>query len=167
MSCQEDTSAARPRPLFNVRLVIPPRALGRRCAGPRHRTDGNRDPRHGQWRRPFGYAFDLARLSASSRCQAARTSVGRRWRGTPFLGGNVSNGLGERPAVAPNILHDVLPLAKGHVRRRLQDSRTTLPGILEMLVNVLNMHVQVLAYFVGAGRPKLSTLAAQHDGALG
>jgi hypothetical protein len=69
--------------------------------------------------------------------------------------------------VAPKVLHGVLPLAEGHVRRRLQDSRTTLPGILKMLVNVLNMYVQELAYFVGARRPKLSTLAAQHDGTLG
>jgi len=39
--------------------------------------------------------------------------------------------------------------------------------MLEMLVNILNMHVHVLAYFVGARRPKLGTLAAQHDGAFG
>ena len=45
--------------------------------------------------------------------------------------------------------------------------RTTLPDMLEMLVNVRNMHGHVLAYFVGARRPKLGPLAAQHDGALG
>src|SRR5262249_45515398 len=95
-----------------------------------------------------------------------RTSLGRRWRGTPLLGGNVGYGLGERPAVAPQVLHCVLPFAKGHVRRRLQDSRITPPGMLEVLVNVLDMNVQELAYFVGAWRPKLSTLAAQHNGAL-
>jgi hypothetical protein len=69
--------------------------------------------------------------------------------------------------VAPKILHGLLPLAEGHIRRRLQDSLTTLPGILEMPVNVVNMNVQELAYFVGARRPKLGTLAAQDDGALG
>jgi hypothetical protein len=69
--------------------------------------------------------------------------------------------------VAPKILHGVLPLAEWHDRRRLQDSRTTLPGILEMPVNVINMNVQELAYFVGTRRPKLATLAAQDDGALG
>jgi len=39
--------------------------------------------------------------------------------------------------------------------------------MLEMLVNVLNMDDHVLAYFVGAWRPKLGALAAQHDGAVG
>src|SRR5437773_4610372 len=36
-----------------------------------------------------------------------------------------------------------------------------------MLVNVLNMHRNVLAYLVGARGPKLATLTAQHDGAFG
>ena len=33
----------------------------------------------------------------------------------------------------PNVLHRVLALAEGHVRRCLKDPRTTLPGMLEML----------------------------------
>jgi len=41
-----------------------------------------------------------------------------------------------------------------------------LPGMLEMLVNVVNVHVDVLVYFVGARRRKLDTLAAQHNGSL-
>jgi len=59
-----------------------------------------------------------------------------------------------------------LPLAKGRVRGWLQDARATPPGTLEMLVNVVNMHCHVLAYLVRSRRPKLSTLTAQHDGAL-
>jgi hypothetical protein len=39
--------------------------------------------------------------------------------------------------------------------------------MLEMLINVLNVHNDVLAYFVDARRPKLATLTAQHDGTLG
>src|SRR5262249_37159744 len=39
--------------------------------------------------------------------------------------------------------------------------------MLEMLVNVLNMHKHVQAYLVGARGPKLATLTAQHDSALG
>jgi hypothetical protein len=39
--------------------------------------------------------------------------------------------------------------------------------MLEMLINVVNMHEDVLIYFVGARRPKLGTLTAQHDGILG
>ncbi len=39
--------------------------------------------------------------------------------------------------------------------------------MLEMLVNVLNMHDHVLANFVRPRRPKLGALPAQHDGALG
>jgi hypothetical protein len=67
----------------------------------------------------------------------------------------------------PKVLHRILALAEGHVRRRLQDARTTLPGVLEMLVNVINMHDHVLAYFVGARRSKLRALPAQHDSAFG
>jgi len=66
----------------------------------------------------------------------------------------------------PKVLHGVLPLAEGHVRRQLQDARATLLGMLEMLVNILDMYGHVLAYLVGARRPKLGTLAAQHDSAL-
>jgi hypothetical protein len=51
------------------------------------------------------------------------------------------------------VLDRVLPLAEGHVRRRLQDARTTLLG-------VLNMYGHVLAHLVGARRPKLGSLAA-------
>src|SRR6266849_8206568 len=39
--------------------------------------------------------------------------------------------------------------------------------MLKMRVDVLNMHSHVLAYFVRPRRPKLTTLAAQHDRALG
>ncbi len=39
--------------------------------------------------------------------------------------------------------------------------------MLEMVVNVLDMHNHVLAYVVGAREPKLATLTAQHDSALG
>jgi hypothetical protein len=60
-----------------------------------------------------------------------------------------------------------LPLAEGHIRRWLQDACATLPGMLEMRIYVLDMHVYVLAYFVGARRPKLGTLTAQHYSALG
>jgi hypothetical protein len=60
-----------------------------------------------------------------------------------------------------------LPLAKRHVRRGLQDARAGLSRMLEMLVNVVNMHSHVLAYFIGARGPKLGTLPAQHHGALG
>jgi hypothetical protein len=38
--------------------------------------------------------------------------------------------------------------------------------MLEMAVNVLDMHQYVLAHFVGAWRPKLGTLAAQHQSAF-
>jgi len=43
--------------------------------------------------------------------------AGPRWRDPPFLGGNVGDGLGERPPVTPKILHGVLPLAEELVRR--------------------------------------------------
>src|SRR5712691_3475473 len=39
--------------------------------------------------------------------------------------------------------------------------------MLEMLVNVFNMHRNVLAYLVGVRGPKLATLTAQHDCAFG
>jgi hypothetical protein len=39
--------------------------------------------------------------------------------------------------------------------------------MLEMRVHVFDMHVYVLAYFVGARLPKLGTLTAQHHSALG
>jgi hypothetical protein len=39
--------------------------------------------------------------------------------------------------------------------------------MLEMLVDVLNMHGHVLADFAGARRPELGALASQHDSALG
>src|SRR5262245_1479283 len=38
--------------------------------------------------------------------------------------------------------------------------------MLEMPVNVFNMHNHVLAYFARAWRPKLGALTAQHDSAL-
>src|SRR5207245_2077274 len=110
-------------------------------------------------------AFAIQRASAPFVCSAALLG-GSRWRGTPYLKGNVSNGLGERPPVPPKVLHCVLPLSEGHVRRRLQDARTTPLSLREMLVNVLNMYGHVLAHLVGARRPKLGTLAAQHDRAL-
>src|SRR5262249_6870343 len=39
--------------------------------------------------------------------------------------------------------------------------------MLEMLVNILNMDMHILAYLVGARGAKLATLTAQHDSALG
>jgi hypothetical protein len=59
-----------------------------------------------------------------------------------------------------------LPLSERHVRWCFQDLRTTLAGMLEMRVDILNTHSDVLAYFVKPRRPKLATLAAQHDRAL-
>jgi hypothetical protein len=60
-----------------------------------------------------------------------------------------------------------LTLAEGHIHQWFQDARATLSGMLEMFVDVLDTHVYVLAYLVGARRAKLGTLAAQHNSALG
>jgi len=60
-----------------------------------------------------------------------------------------------------------LPLSERHIHRRLQDLRAALPGMLEMPVNILNMHNDVLAYFVRPWRPKLGALTSQHNSALG
>src|ERR1700730_14805672 len=95
-----------------------------------------------------------------------RSSLRFPWRGTPRLEGNVSDGLGERPSMPARILHRVLPLPERHVGWRLQDARTKPLGLLEMLAKVLDMYGYVLAHFVGAWRPKLGALAAQHDRAL-
>ena len=69
--------------------------------------------------------------------------------------------------MSPKILRRVLPLAEGHIRRRLENVRTTLPGMLEMRVNVLDMHGHGLTHFAWAGLPKFGALAAEHHGAVG
>src|SRR6185295_15569534 len=86
--------------------------------------------------------------------------------GTPYLQGNIGDRLRERPPMTPGILDGVLPFSEGHIRWRFQDSRATLPSVLEMLVDVFDVHSHVLAYLAGARRPELSARAAQHDGAF-
>ena len=68
--------------------------------------------------------------------------------------------------MTPRVLYRILPLSERHVRWCFQDLRTTLAGMLKMRVDILNMHSHVLAHFVRPRRPKLATLAAQHDRAL-
>jgi len=69
--------------------------------------------------------------------------------------------------VTPRVLYGVLPLSERHVRWWFQDPRTTSVGVLKMCVDAINMHSHVLAYFVRPRWPKLTTLSAQHDRALG
>ena len=66
----------------------------------------------------------------------------------------------------PRVLYRILPLSERHVRWCFQDLRTTLSVMLKMRVDILNMHSHVLAHFIRPRRPKLATLAAQHDRAL-
>jgi len=69
--------------------------------------------------------------------------------------------------MAPDVLHRVLPLAERHVRRRLQNSGTTLKRALAMRINIVNANMQKLAYVTGVGRPKFAALTTEHERAVG
>lgn len=64
------------------------------------------------------------------------------------------------------ILSRVLPFPKGHIVRRLNDACTTLPGMLEMPVDVRNGDVHVLSDDIWLWSAKGPALAPKHDGAL-
>src|SRR5260370_27141597 len=64
------------------------------------------------------------------------------------------------------ILCDVLSLPKWHINGRLHDSHTELLRMVEMPVDILNMHMHMLVDFVGMRRTILASRCSQHDRAL-
>src|SRR5215510_189836 len=79
---------------------------------------------------------------------------------SPFLRRDIGYMFRERSPVAPRVLHGVLPLPEWHLRWRLQYPRAALPGMLEMLFNVRDMHNNILADFVRSRSPKLAPLTS-------
>ncbi len=78
------------------------------------------------------------------------------WRGTPFFGGDIGYRLRKRPPVASKVLNSVLPLAERVIGWGCENPCAELFRVLEVSVNVFNMHVDVLADLAGTWWPKLS-----------
>src|SRR5260370_37846426 len=64
------------------------------------------------------------------------------------------------------ILCDVLPLPKRHISGRLHDLRTELLRMIEMPIDILNMHMHVLVDFIGMRRMILASRCSHHERAL-
>src|SRR5258708_3641003 len=134
--------------LFTHRLATAPRA-----ATPSHAV-----------RFAFGSVWDKSQTYRFLPLWAESESLpSARLAGTPCLGGNVGDVLGEPSPVTPRVLYRILPLSERHVRWCFQDLRTTLSSMLKMRVDILNMHSHVFAHFVRSRTPKPSARAAQHD----
>jgi hypothetical protein len=64
------------------------------------------------------------------------------------------------------IFHRILPLAERHVGRGLYNPGATLPGTIEMRIDVLDMHDHKVAHFSGTGRAEFAALAPYHYGTV-
>ena len=85
---------------------------------------------------------------------------------SPVFRSEVSYVLRIRPPVALMILRCVLPFAERHVIRLLNDTRATLPGMLEVPDDVRNGDVHVLGNGICLRGAKRTTLSTKHDGAF-